>query len=71
MMAVQVDRHSWPFFFFFLFLFFFVLLEDFKFKEENKVLTGTDLVYNGSKIHFEYLRKHEECLIYVANMSVF
>lgn len=35
------------------------------------MLTGTDLVYNSSKIHFEYLRKPEECLIYVANVSVF
>ena len=35
------------------------------------MLTGTDLVYNSSKIHFEYLRKQEECLIYVANTSVF
>lgn len=33
------------------------------------MLTGTDLVYNSSEIHFEYLRKHEECLIYVANRS--
>lgn len=33
--------------------------------------TGTDLVYNSGKIHFEYLTKNDECLIYVANMSVF
>lgn len=35
------------------------------------MLTGTDLVYNSSEIHFEYLRKHEECLIYVANKVCF
>lgn len=60
MMAVQVDRHSWPF-----------PPRGFKITEEDKVLTGTDLVYYSSKIHFEYLTKHEECLIYVANISVF
>lgn len=35
------------------------------------MLTGTDLVYKSRELHFEYLRKHEECLIYVANMSRF
>lgn len=47
----------------------FFLPEDFKFQEEDKVITGTDLVYNSSKRHFEYRRTHEECLIYVENMS--
>ena len=36
LMAVQADRHCGPF----------ILSEDFKFKEEDKVFTGTDLVYN-------------------------
>lgn len=35
------------------------------------MLTGTDLAFNSSEIHFEYLRKHEECLIYVANKVCF
>lgn len=35
------------------------------------MLPGTDLVYNSSQRHFEYWRKHEECFIYVENMSGF
>lgn len=60
-MAVQVDKTLLAFF----------LPEDFKFKEEDKVLTVADLAYNSSEIHVEYLRKQEECLIYVADMCVF
>lgn len=45
-MAVQVDKTLLAFF----------LPEDFKFKEEDKVLTVADLAYNSSEIHFEYLR---------------
>lgn len=61
LMAVQVDKTLLAFF----------LPEDFKFEEEDKVLTVADLAYSSSEIHFEYLRKQEECLIYVADMSVF
>lgn len=60
-MAVQVDRQSWPF----------SHRGFLDLKKRTRRSAGTDLVDNSSKIHFEYLRKHEECLIYVANMSVF
>lgn len=34
------------------------------------MLSATGLVYYSSKIHFEYLTNHEECLIYVAIITV-
>lgn len=61
-MAVQVDRQSWPF----------SSRRIFRFKEEDEeVLLVQTWFTTEVKYIFEYLRKHEECLIYVANMSVF
>lgn len=62
MMFVQVDRHSWPFFF--------PLKRILNFEEEDDMFTNADLVYNGSILHLENVRFHE-CLTYVTNLSVF
>lgn len=63
MMALQVNLHlPWTFPFGVLNLK--VVLKG------GTVLPGTGLVYYSSKIHFEYLTKHEECLIYVAVITV-